>query len=79
MMNYNDLTPEQKKLVEECHTPEELFALAKREGLKIPEEDLERIAGGQGWQLPNCPNCGSDKTYNNGSGYSCKACGNSWS
>ncbi|MBE6473145.1 MAG: hypothetical protein E7Z99_06140 [Coriobacteriaceae bacterium] len=79
MMNYNDLTPEQKKLVEGCHTPEELFALAKREGLKIPEEDLERIAGGQGWQLPDCPNCGSDKTYNNGSGYSCKACGNSWS
>ena len=47
-MKYSDLTPEQKKRVAECRTPEELFALAKKEGVKVPDEDLERIAGGQG-------------------------------
>ena len=80
-MNIDDLdiSPELKEKARACKTPNEMLALAKKEGVKVPDEDLERIAGGQGWELPDCPNCGSSKTHNNGSGYGCKACGHSWS
>ena len=81
VMNIDDLdiSPELKEKARACKTPNEMLALAKKEGVKVPDEDLERIAGGQGWELPDCPNCGSSKTHNNGSGYGCKACGHSWS
>ena len=35
-MNCNDLTPEQRERVAECATPEELFELAKGEGVELP-------------------------------------------
>lgn len=47
-MNHEDLTPEQKEKALACKTPEELLALAKAEGYKLSDEDLENIAGG-GW------------------------------
>ena len=32
-----------------CDTPEELFALAKEEGVALSDEMLEQISGGKNW------------------------------
>ena len=58
-MKYSDLTPEQKKRVAECRTPEELFELAKEEGMEIPDEELDGIAGG--WCSEHEWGCPADK------------------
>ena len=85
-MNYNDLTPEQRKRAAECNTAEELFALAKEEGVEIPDDDLESIAGGRVWGTPNCPQCDSalvaiveDNLDKDGTRtLKCKRCGYTW-
>lgn len=45
-MNIEDLSPEVLEKAKACETPEELFALAKEEGIELSEEDLETISGG---------------------------------
>ncbi len=87
-MNYEDLTDEQRARAAECRTPEELLALAKEEGIDIPDEDLEKIAGGLTWgksrPFPPCERCGSSKVYKEvrvppeTSNYVCKDCGHTW-
>jgi hypothetical protein len=50
-----DLSNIPEKLMEEarnCKSPEELLALAKREGIELSDEQLEGIAGGQDWCGP---------------------------
>ena len=58
-MNFEDLTPEQKKKALACKTPEELLKLAKEEGYEISEEELEGISGGTWGRCENyvdpCP------------------------
>ena len=49
----NTLTEEQKKMVEDAKTPEELLALAKEAGHNLTPEQLEGIAGG--WEIKPCP------------------------
>lgn len=80
MVDYNDLTPEQKKRVAECQTPEELFALAKAESVDLTDEDLDKIAGGGRWNfVVDCPKCGSHRTGRASKDqFGCKDCGYRW-
>ena len=60
-MNISDELREKAK---ECTTPEELLALAKREGYKLSEAEMEAVSGG-GWGGGGgkhlvCPNCGAN-------------------
>ncbi len=54
-----NLTDEQKEKVRAAKSPEELFALAKEEGMDLTDEELEAISGGSGtmWDemLKQCP------------------------
>ena len=43
---YDSLTDEQKEKVKACHTAEELIALAGKEGIELPDEALNAVAGG---------------------------------
>ena len=43
---YEGLTDEQKAKVRECKTVEEITALAEKEGIELPDEALDAIAGG---------------------------------
>ena len=56
-ISYDDLTEEQKEKARVCKSPEELFALAKEEGVELDDKDLEAINGGMvsGWSIPGCP------------------------
>ena len=42
-----DLSPELREKAIACKTPEEMLALAKREGCKLSEEELGAVAGGR--------------------------------
>ena len=45
--------------MKDCHTAEELVALAQTEGIALTDDQLNAIAGGQdGWHGPVCPYCG---------------------
>lgn len=59
-MNIKDLSPELKEKARACHTPEELFELAKEEGMEIPDEELDGIASG-GWCSDHEWGCPADK------------------
>ena len=56
-ITFDDLTEEQKAKALACKTPEELFELAKAEGIELGDEELEAINGGMvsGWSIPGCP------------------------
>ena len=56
-MNIEDLSPELQEKAKACKTVEELFELAKEEGIELGEEELEAINGGMvsGWSIPGCP------------------------
>lgn len=82
-MNFEDLMKEQQEAFASAQTPEELFALAKEEGVERADKDLEKVSGGA-WRQPEvtCPKCGSTNTDSNISGetekrlYSkCLSCG----
>lgn len=50
-MNLDDLSPELREKAMACETPDELFALAKAEGVSLSDEQLDAISGG--WS-PKC-------------------------
>jgi len=79
-MHYDDLTPEQKKHIAECKTPEEILALAHEEGYELSDEELEQITGGGQWTDRKCPNCGSqDLRHNLFTGRTtCQTCKANW-
>lgn len=56
-ITFDDLTEEQKAKALACKTPEDLFELAKAEGIELGDEELEAINGGMvsGWSIPGCP------------------------
>ena len=56
-MNIEDLSPDLQEKAKACESVEELFALAKEEGIELGEEELEAINGGMvsGWSIPGCP------------------------
>ena len=81
------LTEEQIEKVKACRSHEELFALAKEEGIELNEEQLEAVSGGGCTSEPDddikCPKCGSRKvdwTWFPFYGYelSCTNCGHTW-
>lgn len=45
-MNYEELSPEVLEKAKACDTAEQLFALAKEEGVELSAEELEAISGG---------------------------------
>jgi len=47
-MKFKDLSPELREKAEACKTSEELLALAKSEGYRLSEAELEAISVG-GW------------------------------
>ncbi|MBO7674913.1 MAG: Nif11-like leader peptide family natural product precursor [Atopobiaceae bacterium] len=46
-MTYEDLTDEQKELLDKCETPEDILKLAKQEGYSLSVEELDAINGGR--------------------------------
>ena len=42
-----DISPELREKAKACTTPEELLALAKREGYKLSDAEMEVVSGGR--------------------------------
>ncbi len=55
-----DLSPELREKAKACQTPEEMLALAKKEGYKLSEAEIEAVSGG--W----ASGCSSDVWYGTG-------------
>ena len=55
-----DLSPELREKAKACQTPEEMLALAKKEGYKLSEAEIEAVSGG--W----ASGCTSDVWYGTG-------------
>ena len=53
-MDFNDLSPELREKAQACTSPEELLALAKREGYKLSEDELSAVSGGKAWSGAQC-------------------------
>ena len=52
-MKFEDLSPELQEKAMACETAEDVFELAKAEGIELSEEDLELVSGGiKGWEKP---------------------------
>ena len=49
-MNIDDLdiSPELKEKARACKTPDEMLALAKKEGYKLSDEEMQAVSGGWG-------------------------------
>lgn len=45
-MDFNEISPSLREKAKECKTAEELFELAKGEGVELSEEQIEAISGG---------------------------------
>ena len=56
-MKFEDLTPEQREKAKACKTPEDIIALAKQEGYKLSDEELQAVSGGWG----DCDDCGDEE------------------
>ena len=53
-MGVHDIPENLLEEARNCSTTEELFALAKREGYELSEEELASVAGGSiDWDLPH--------------------------
>ena len=48
-----DISPELREKAKACTSPEELLALAKKEGYKLSEEELSAVSGGD-WSCIDC-------------------------
>jgi predicted ribosomally synthesized peptide with nif11-like leader len=42
-----NLSPELREKAKECQTPEEMLALAKAEGYKLSDAEMEAVSGGR--------------------------------
>ena len=61
-MNIDDmnLSPELREKAKACQSPDEMLALAKKEGYKLSEAEIEAVSGG--W----ASGCSSDVWYGTG-------------
>lgn len=87
----NGLTPEQVEKASKCKSSKELLELAKAEGVKLTDEQLNAISGGGCYtQKPRfgvCPSCGVEvegEYVENSPGdgryyFTCGVCGQHWS
>ena len=55
-----DISPELREKAKACKTPEEVLVLAKKEGYKLSDAEMEAISGG-GWS-----GCSTDVWYGTG-------------
>jgi len=55
-----DISPELREKAKACKTPEEVLELAKKEGYKLSDAEMEAISGG-GWS-----GCSTDVWYGTG-------------
>ncbi len=53
-MEMKDLTPEQKEKFKSCETSQDIIRLAESEGIKLTDEQLDRISGGGGTTWSPC-------------------------
>ena len=53
-MDFNDLSPELREKAQACTSPEELLALARREGHKLSDDALSAVSGGKAWSGAQC-------------------------
>ena len=44
-----NISPELREKAMACKTPEEFLALAKSEGIKLSDEEMEAVSGGLSW------------------------------
>ena len=51
-----DISPELREKAKACTSPEELIELAKSEGYKLSDQDLEAVSGGSAWTSTGCKN-----------------------
>jgi len=51
-MEYEELSEEQKEIVESVSSPEEIVHLASQQGVKLTDEELEEVSAG-GWNNPD--------------------------
>jgi predicted ribosomally synthesized peptide with nif11-like leader len=51
-----NVSPELREKAKACKTPEEMLALAKKEGYKLSDKEMEAISGGR-WSCENHTNC----------------------
>ena len=61
--------------------PQELFALAKENGVELTDEQMEQVSGGEDWDMlvtKKCDKCGTEVTVNVkvNSAAQCPTCGN---
>ena len=49
-----DISPELREKAKVCKNPEELLALAKSEGYKLSDEEMEGVSGGWGTCSDQC-------------------------
>ena len=77
------LSEEQIAKIKACKSQEEIFELAKQEGIELTDEQLEAVNGGacsNTDNCPPCPSCGSSNVKLRQSGntlkkYKCNDCG----
>ena len=57
-MDFSDISPELREKAKACTSPEELIELAKKEGYKLSDQDLETVSGGAwaDFQQSSCDN-----------------------
>ena len=81
MQDCKNLNFKQKNCMIEGNAFEEQFKLPEREGVELPTDELERIAGGdRHFIIPACPKCGSGNTTEITSyEFECDDCGYKWS
>lgn len=56
---FDSLSEETRAKLVAAKTPEEILEIAKSEGLKLSEEDLEMVSGGESWSsvITSCDFC----------------------
>lgn len=56
---FDNLSEETRAKLVAAKTPEEILEVAKSEGLKLSEEELEMVSGGESWSslITSCDFC----------------------
>ena len=53
-LSNTDISPELREKAKACNSPEELLTLAKQEGYKLSDAEMEAVAGGGVWSRGSC-------------------------
>ena len=48
-MELNDLTDQQRELLRDCASPEDVLKVAQDEGIELSDAQLEAVSGGLDW------------------------------